>query len=96
MNKIYRNPQIILRTKKTASMRDHRGGKVIYTTNAIESLNSGHRRLNRGRSIFPESKALQKTLYLATHELTKKWTNIMRDWGKVYAELSIMYPDWLS
>ncbi len=70
--------------------------KVIYTTNTIESLNSGYRRLNRGRSIFPDSKALQKALYLATHELTKKWTNVMRDWGRVYAELSIMYPDRLS
>lgn len=66
--------------------------KVIYTTNAIESLNSGYRRLNRGRSVFPDSRALLKALYLATHNLTEKWTNVIRDWGKVYAELSVMYP----
>ena len=66
--------------------------KVIYTTNAIESLNSGYRRLNRGRSVFPDSRALLKALYLATHDLTEKWTNVIRDWGKVYAELSVMYP----
>lgn len=70
--------------------------RVIYTTNAIESLNSGYRRLNRGRSIFPDSKALLKALYLATFDLTKKWTNVIRDWGKVYAELSVMYPGRLS
>lgn len=70
--------------------------KVIYTTNAIESLNSGYRRLNRGRNIFPDSKSLLKSLYLATYELTKKWTNVIRDWGKVYAELSVMYADRLS
>ena len=64
--------------------------KVIYTTNAIESLSSGYRRLNRGRSVFPDSRALFKALYLATHDLTEKWTNVIRDWGKVYAELSVM------
>ena len=46
--------------------------KVIYTTNAIESLNSGYRRLNRARSVFPSGTALLKALYLATFELTKK------------------------
>jgi len=40
--------------------------KVIYTTNAIESLNSSYRRLNRQRSVFPDSQALMKALYLAT------------------------------
>ena len=45
---------------------------VMYTTNAIESLNSGFRRLNRGRTIFPYAMALTKALYLATWELTKK------------------------
>jgi transposase-like protein len=65
--------------------------KVIYTTNAIESLNSGLRRLNRQRSVFPSDTALLKALYLATFELTKKWTMPLRNWGKVYGELSIMY-----
>lgn len=70
--------------------------KVIYTTNAIESLNSGFRRLNRQRSVFPTTNSLLKALYLATSELTKKWTMPLRNWGRVYAELSIMYPDRLS
>ena len=47
--------------------------KVIYTTNAIESLNSGYRRLNKQRSVFPSDTALLKALYLATHEIAKKW-----------------------
>ena len=47
------------------------GSKVMYTTNAIESLNSGFRRLNRGRTIFPNAMALTKALYLATWELMK-------------------------
>ena len=65
--------------------------KVIYTTNAIESLNSTYRRLNRQRSVFPSDTTLLKALYLATYEATKKWSKPLRNWGKVYGELSIMY-----
>ena len=67
--------------------------KVIYTTNAIESLNSTYRKLNRQRSVFPSDTALLKALYLATFEATKKWTMSIRNWGKVYGELTIMYED---
>ena len=70
--------------------------KVIYTTNAIESLNSGYRRLNKQRSVFPSDTALLKALYLATHEIAKKWTMPLRNWGKVMGELEIMYPDRLG
>ena len=65
--------------------------KVMYTTNAIESLNSALRRLNSQRSVFPSDTALLKALYLASFEATKKWTMPLRNWGKVYVELSIMY-----
>ena len=67
--------------------------KMIYTTNAIESLNSSYRRLNRSRSVFPNETALLKALYLATLEVSKKWTMPIRDWGKVRGELEIMYED---
>ena len=70
--------------------------KVIYTTNAIESLNSTYRKLNRQRSVFPSDTALLKALYLATFEATKKWTMSIRNWGHVYGELSIMYEGRLS
>ena len=64
---------------------------VIYTTNAIESLNSMYRRLNRQRSVFPNPQALLKALYLATLEVSKKWTMTVKNWGRVYGELAIMY-----
>lgn len=70
--------------------------KVIYTTNAIESLNSTYRRLNRQRSVFPSDTALLKALYLATFQATKKWTMPIHNWGKVYGELSIMFEDRLK
>jgi len=67
--------------------------KVIYTTNAIESLNATYRKLNRQRSVFPSSQALLKALYLSTFEATKKWTMPLRNWGQVYGELTLMYED---
>lgn len=70
--------------------------KVIYTTNAIESLNSVYRRLNSQRSVFPSDTALLKALYLATFEATKKWTSALRNWGKIYGELQIMFEERLS
>lgn len=65
--------------------------KVIYTTNAIESLNATYRKLNRQRSVFPSDTALLKALYLSTFEATEKWNLPLRNWGQVYGELSIMY-----
>ena len=70
--------------------------KVIYTTNAIESLNSSLRRLNSQRSVFPSDTALLKSLHLATFEATKKWTMPLRNWGRVYGELSVMYDGRLN
>ena len=66
-------------------------GILIYTTNSIESLNATYRKLNRQRSVFPSDQALLKALYLSTFEATKKWTMPIRNWGKVYGELQIMY-----
>ena len=65
--------------------------KVIYTTNAIESLNSTYKKLNRQRSVFPSDTALLKSLYLSTLQATRKWNQPLRSWAKVYGEFSIMY-----
>ena len=70
--------------------------KAFYTTNAIESLNASFRRLNRQRSVFPSSQALLKALYLSMFEATKKWTVPIRNWGKIYGDLEIMFPERLS
>ena len=60
------------------------------------SRNSGYRRLNKQRSVFPSDTALLKALYLATHKIAKKWTMPLRNWCRVLAELEIMYPDRLG
>jgi transposase-like protein len=65
--------------------------KALYTTNAIESLNSQCRRLNSSRSVFPSEDALKKALFLATMQITKKWVNKVRNWGQIYGELAIAF-----
>ena len=65
--------------------------RALYTTNAIESLNSQFRRIIDARPIFPSEDALKKALYLSTQIITKKWTVKIRDWGQIYGELSIIY-----
>ena len=65
--------------------------KVIYTTNAIESLNAQFRKINKNRSVFTSKQALEKTLFLAVERIVKKWNQPIRNWGRIYGELSIMY-----
>ncbi len=64
---------------------------VIYTTNAIESVNATYRKLNHQRIVFPSDTAHLKALYLSTFEASKKWNLPLRNWGQVYGELCIMY-----
>ena len=66
---------------------------VMYTTNAIESLNSSYRRANRNRVVFPTSMSLLKTLYLATKNIEKKWIVRHKDWDIILSQLSILYPE---
>jgi putative transposase len=54
--------------------------KVIYTTNAIESLNSSLRKLLHYRGHFPHDEAVFKLLYLALTNIEKKWDRSLRDW----------------
>ena len=65
--------------------------KIIYTTNAIESVNSTYKKLNRQRSVFPSSTALLKALYLSTLQITKKWRQALKNWGGIYGEFSVIY-----
>ena len=67
--------------------------KVIYTTNAIESLNSGLRKVTKGKGSFINEKAVMKVLYLRIQDLQKKWSKSIKNWGTVQNELSILFED---
>ena len=54
--------------------------KAIYTTNAIESLNSGIRKALKKRKLFPTDDSAKKVIYLAIQDASKKWTMPIRNW----------------
>ena len=56
-----------------------------------ESVNNTCKKLNRQRSVFPSSTALLKALYLSTLQITKKWRQVLKNWGGIYGEFSIIY-----
>lgn len=67
--------------------------KVIYTTNAIESLNFTLRKVTKSRSSFPNDEAIFKIMYLAMKKASKKWTMPIRNWGLAINQFSIMFGD---
>lgn len=65
--------------------------KIMYTTNTIESLNRSFRKYTKTKSVFPNDESLMKCLYLATQNITKKWTTRYGNWDMILSELSIMF-----
>ena len=65
--------------------------KVIYTTNAIESLNMTLRKVIKNRSSFPNDDSALKMLYLALKNIRKKWTMPVRDWGAAINQFAIKF-----
>lgn len=65
--------------------------KVIYTTNAIESLNMTLRKITKNRSSFPNDEAALKLLFLALGKISKKWTLPIRDWKPALNQFAIVY-----
>jgi putative transposase len=67
--------------------------KVIYTTNAIESLNMSLRKVTKNRGSFPNDEAMLKLLYLALNNIAKKWTMPIRDWKAALTRFAILFDD---
>ncbi|WP_206460319.1 transposase, partial [Anaerovorax sp. IOR16] len=70
--------------------------RLIYTTNAIEGFNRQLRKVTKSKTIFPSDDSLLKMLYLATIDITKKWTGYRRDWGRIYSQLEIYFEERLK
>ena len=67
--------------------------KVIYTTNAIESVNMSLRKITKNRGSFPSDEALLKLFYLALRNISKKWTMPIRDWKAALTRFTIQFED---
>jgi len=67
--------------------------RLIYTTNAIESLNMSLRKVLKPRASFPTEEAACKLLYLALRNIQKKWTMPIHDWGQALATFAILFED---
>jgi putative transposase len=65
--------------------------KVIYTTNAIESLNMTLRKVMKNKRIFPSDDSAFKQIYLALQNISKKWTMPIRDWKPALARFMIEF-----
>ena len=70
--------------------------KVIYTTNAIESLNSVIRKSVKTRKVFPSDDAALKVIYLAIESASKKWTMPIRDWKAALNRFMIEFEEQLA
>lgn len=70
--------------------------KLIYTTNAIEGFNRQLRKVTKSKTVFPSDDSLLKMLYLATMDITKKWTGRRRDWSQIRAQLEIYFEERLE
>jgi len=67
--------------------------KVIYTTNAIESVNMSLRKLTKNRASFPSDEALIKLFYLALRNISQKWTMPIRDWKAALTRFTIQFEE---
>jgi putative transposase len=67
--------------------------KVIYTTNAVESLNMSLRKVIKTRGSFPTEEAALKLLYLGLTHIAKKWTMPVQDWKAALQRFAIMHGD---
>ncbi len=67
--------------------------KVIYTTNAIESLNYSLRKVLKKRGAFPTDEAIRKVLYLGRQRIAKKWTMPIPEWKRALNQFAILLGD---
>jgi transposase-like protein len=67
--------------------------RVIYTTNAIESLNYSLRKVLKGRRAFPTDESIMKLLYMGLQHVAKKWTQPIRDWKAALNQFVILFGE---
>lgn len=67
--------------------------RAIYTTNAIESVNSVIRKFTRNRKLYPNEESALKIVYMAIHEASRKWTMPIHHWKAALNHFAILFED---
>lgn len=67
--------------------------KVIYTTNAIESVNAQLRKILKSRGHFPSDEAASKLIWLALRNITAEWSRPAHDWKLAMNQFAILYEE---
>ena len=67
--------------------------RLIYTTNAVEGFHRQVRKITKTKGAFPSDMALLKLIYLATENISKKWTQPLQNWGLTAQQLKIKFGD---
>ena len=67
--------------------------KVIYTTNAIESLNRSLRKVIKTKAVFPNEESVYKLMFLAMRNISKRWTRPIKDWKAALSHFAILFPE---
>ena len=67
--------------------------RIIYTTNAVESLHRQFRKATKTRSSFPNDDSLLKILFLSVRKLSDKWTAPIKNWKTALSQFAILYAD---
>ena len=70
--------------------------RVIYTTNAIESVNRSLRKVIKTKAVFPSEEAVFRLMYLAMNNISKKWNRPIRDWRAALSHFAILFPERFS
>jgi transposase-like protein len=67
--------------------------KIIYTTNAIESLNHSLRKVIKTKAVFPDEESVLKLVYLAMHNIAKRWNRPIQNWKAALSHFAILFPE---
>ena len=65
--------------------------KTIYTSNAVESVNSALRKVTKGKGSFPNNESVYKILYLRIKELKEKWDKPIRNWNTIQLQITELF-----
>ncbi len=69
---------------------------MIYTTISVDALHRAFYKVTKTKGVFPTDAALQKMLYLAYLDISRKWNGAVRDWSKIITQLAIHFEERLT